>query len=194
MRKILDAHLHLWDPSERTHDWLEEVPILRRRFGPEDIDGGRYDLAGAVFVQADCRDEEALGEVRWVNEVARPLVRGVVAYAPVHLGAAAEPQLAALADEPLVADHFVECSRAHPGGERLAFGRRDEGGLLPSRETCRCAVDAPSCHQSILQAGWLGGTCQTPGHAPGAGVRTRSNRASAAPRRPPAFCSIPLSW
>ncbi|HEY5100102.1 MAG TPA: amidohydrolase family protein [Gaiellaceae bacterium] len=118
MRKILDAHLHLWDPSERTHDWLEEVPILRRRFGPEDVDGGRYDLAGAVFVQADCRDEEALGEVRWVNEVARPLVRGVVAYAPVHLGAAAEPQLSALADEPLVV-----------GARRLLQGVPDEAIL-----------------------------------------------------------------
>ena len=102
MTKLLDAHLHLWDPSERTHDWLEEVPRLRRRFGPEDVDAGRYDLVGAVFVQADCRDEEALGEVRWVEEVAQPLVRGIVAYAPVHLGAAAEGRLAALAAEPLV--------------------------------------------------------------------------------------------
>lgn len=102
MAKVLDAHLHLWDPAERTHDWLEEVPRLRRRFGPEDIDAGRWELVGAVFVQADCRDEEALDEVRWVQAVGAPLVRGIVAYAPLHLGAAAEPALTALAAEPLV--------------------------------------------------------------------------------------------
>jgi len=102
MPALLDAHLHLWDPSERHHDWLDEAPPLRRRFGPEDVDPGSYELAGAIFVQADCRDEEALDEVRWVQDVARPLVRGIVAYAPVHLGADAEPQLAALAGEPLV--------------------------------------------------------------------------------------------
>jgi L-fuconolactonase len=102
MSRILDAHLHLWDPAERNHDWLDEQPALRRRFGPEDVDAGRHDLVGAIFVQADCREEEALDEVRWVQDVAWPLVRGVVAYAPVHLGGAAEPQIAALAEEPLV--------------------------------------------------------------------------------------------
>jgi L-fuconolactonase len=102
MTKVLDAHLHLWDPSERHYDWLEEVAVLRRRFGPDDVVLGRYELAGAIFVQADCRDEEALDEVHWVQTVAKPLVRGIVAYAPVHLGAVAEPQLTAVVDEPLV--------------------------------------------------------------------------------------------
>jgi len=69
MTKLLDAHLHLWDPSERHHDWLDQEPALRRRFGPEDVDAGRYELVGAVFVQADCHDEEALDEVRWVDEL-----------------------------------------------------------------------------------------------------------------------------
>lgn len=102
MSRILDAHLHLWDPSERHHDWLEEQPSLRRRFGPEDVDAGRHVLVGAIFVQADCREDETLDEVRWVQDAAAPLVRGIVAYAPVQLGRAVEPQLAALAEEPLV--------------------------------------------------------------------------------------------
>ena len=102
MRRIFDAHLHLWDPFKRSHDWLEEQPALRRRFGPEDVDAGHHDLLGAIFVQADCRAEEALDEVRWVQDVARPLVRGIVGYAPVHLGYAVEPELAALRAEPLV--------------------------------------------------------------------------------------------
>jgi L-fuconolactonase len=102
MARILDAHLHLWDPSARHYDWLEGQPSLRRAFGPEDVDAGRHELVGAIFVQADCRESEALDEVRWVQEVAQPLARGIVAYAPVHRGAAAEPEIAALAEQPLV--------------------------------------------------------------------------------------------
>ena len=133
MSRILDAHIHLWDPVARHHDWLEEVPSLRRRFGPEDVDAGRYELAGAVFVQADCREHEALDEARWVQDVAQPLVCGIVAYAPVHLGAAVEPELDALADVPLV----VGVRRLLQGGpveavleRRLAEGVR----LLAERE------------------------------------------------------------
>lgn len=100
--RILDAHIHLWDPAARHHDWLEELPSLRRRFGPEDVDPGRHELIGAVFVQADCREHEAMDEVRWVEDIGRPFVYGIVAYAPVHRGAAAEPELDALADVPLV--------------------------------------------------------------------------------------------
>jgi len=114
---VLDAHLHLWDPSARHHEWLDGAPELRRRFGPEDVDPGRYRLAGAIFVQADCRDEEALDEVRWVQSVARGLVCGIVAYAPVHAGPAAEAQLAALAQEPLV----VGVRRLLQGGPAAAI-------------------------------------------------------------------------
>ena len=41
----------------------------------------------------------------------------------------AAPERAALADEVLLADELVEVARAHPGGERLALGRRLEEGL-----------------------------------------------------------------
>ena len=75
MSGILDAHLHLWDPAARHHDWLDGQPALQRRFGPEDVDAGRHALTGAVFVQADCRDDEALDEVRWVQEIGRASCR-----------------------------------------------------------------------------------------------------------------------
>ncbi len=102
--RILDSHVHFWDPVARHHEWLVEVPHLNRRFGPDDYDAGRHELGGFVFVQADCRDEEALAEARWVAELAAtfPLIRGIVAYAPLQRGRAAESHLDALADEPLV--------------------------------------------------------------------------------------------
>jgi L-fuconolactonase len=99
---ILDAHVHFWDPHARRHAWLDEQPSLQRRFGPEDYDPGRHDLCGTIFVQADCREDEALGEARWVAELAAsdPRVRGIVAYAPVHLGARATQAVAAVAAQP----------------------------------------------------------------------------------------------
>ncbi len=104
MTELIDAHLHFWDPSARHHDWLEAHPSLCRRFGPEDLDTGRYQFSGAVFVQADCRDEEALDEVGWVERLAEdhPFLRGIVAYAPLHRGRAAERHVARLAERPLV--------------------------------------------------------------------------------------------
>jgi predicted TIM-barrel fold metal-dependent hydrolase len=104
MTALLDAHLHFWDPTARHHDWLAGHPPLQRRFGPQDLDAGGHELTGAVFVQADCRDAEALDEVRWVADLARDhsFIRGIVAYAPVHRGRAAEQDLAVLAAEPLV--------------------------------------------------------------------------------------------
>jgi L-fuconolactonase len=99
---IIDAHVHFWDPAARRHAWLDEEPALQRRFGPDDYDAGRHDVAGMVFVQADCRDEEALDEVRWVLELAArdSRVLGIVAYAPLQLGAGAAGALAAVAAQP----------------------------------------------------------------------------------------------
>jgi len=99
---ILDSHVHFWDPAARRYDWLDEEPALRRRFGPEDYDAGRHHVAGLIFVQADCCDEEALDEARWVAELATqdPRVSGIVAYAPLHLGARAGSALAALTEQP----------------------------------------------------------------------------------------------
>jgi L-fuconolactonase len=114
---IIDGHLHFWDPSARHHDWLAAHPPLQRRFGPEDLDAGHHQLAGALSVEADCREDEALDEVRWVRDLARdhPLVRGIVAYAPVHRGRAAERHLEAVAAQPFVV-----------GVRRLLQGHRPE--------------------------------------------------------------------
>ena len=104
MKGIVDTHLHFWDPTVRHHDWLRNYPELNRRFGPEDFDAGGHEIAGAVFVQADARDDEALDEVRWVTRMAseHPWICGIVAFAPVDAGPAAARALEALGGEPLV--------------------------------------------------------------------------------------------
>jgi L-fuconolactonase len=99
---IVDAHVHFWDPRARRYAWLDEHPALQRRFGPEDHDAGRHDVDGMIFVQADCRADQTLDEVSWVGELAArdSRVRGIVAYAPLHLGGRAREALAAVAAQP----------------------------------------------------------------------------------------------
>jgi L-fuconolactonase len=104
LNSLLDSHVHFWDPAARHHDWLGAFPALLRRFDPDDLDPGGYELSGVIFVQADCRDDEALDEMLWVSELAvsHPAVRGIVAYAPVQNGARAADHLTVLANAPLV--------------------------------------------------------------------------------------------
>ncbi len=132
MISLLDSHVHFWDPNARRHDWLSEVPPLNRRFGPEDVDPGHHDLTGIVFVQADCRDEEALDEVRWVQALASEhrLIKGIVAYAPVHRGVDAADQLQALAAEELVVG-VRRLLQGRPAQEIVDPGLIEGVGLLP---------------------------------------------------------------
>jgi L-fuconolactonase len=97
---LIDAHIHFWDPERLHYAWLEEIPALHRRFGPEALPDGRQRY---VFVQADCRAEETWAEIAWIAELAQtaPIV-GIVAYAPLHEGAAARPELERLAAHELV--------------------------------------------------------------------------------------------
>ena len=97
---LIDAHVHFWDPERLHYAWLEEIPALHRRFGPEALPDGRQRY---VFVQADCRPEETWAEIEWVTELAAqtPIV-GIVAYAPLHEGAAARAELERLAEHELV--------------------------------------------------------------------------------------------
>jgi L-fuconolactonase len=104
MDRLIDAHIHFWDPGARHHDWLAEAPTLGRRFVPADIEFGSRVPDGLVFVEADCRADETLSEVDWVGSIAGDAVPilGIVAHAPLELGGAVEPLLEQLAQRPLV--------------------------------------------------------------------------------------------
>lgn len=103
---IVDTHLHLWDPGRLRYAWLQEVPPLNRPHLPGDYRRACAPVAVAkmVFVQCDCDPAQSRQEVAWVTELARtePGLRGIVAFAPLELGAAVEPALGQLADNPLV--------------------------------------------------------------------------------------------
>jgi L-fuconolactonase len=112
---VIDSHVHFWDPYARNHDWLPER--LAQPYLPEDLDPDRHAPEEIVFVEADCRDEEALDEIAWAAELAEedPRILGIVACAPLERG-------------PGVLDAVVE----HPlvvGVRRLIQGRPAEFAL-----------------------------------------------------------------
>lgn len=102
--RVLDSHLHLWDPSFLDYSWLEG-PLLAR-FAAEEIAaavGSVDDERGFVFVQADCAEEQYLDEISWVTSLAsRVGVRGIVAGARLDRGADTLDYLDAVAERPLV--------------------------------------------------------------------------------------------
>jgi L-fuconolactonase len=105
--RIIDAHLHIWDTERLDYAWLRETPALDRPMGFADLAAGRRDVAahvdGFVFVQADCRPDQAIAEVEWVTSLAEQgPVLGIVAFAPLEEGDAVSPRLDDLRSRDLV--------------------------------------------------------------------------------------------
>lgn len=103
--RVLDSHLHLWDPTHLDYAWLEGR--LLRPFGPTDLTTALEDAPAAsfgfVFVQAECLPEQSLAEVDWVVGLGESLsIRGVVARAPLEDPAATEAHLTELGSRSLV--------------------------------------------------------------------------------------------
>jgi len=101
---MIDAHLHLWDPTVLTYDWLKHVPAIAGAHTPDDwarVDTG---VARAVFVQSDCAPAQALAEADWVSGLDHPAldILAIVAFGPLEQGAAALPHLEALRRRPKV--------------------------------------------------------------------------------------------
>jgi L-fuconolactonase len=124
---MIDSHLHLWDPARLDYDWLRHVPAIAGRHGSAEWATLRPGVRQAVFVQADCAPTQALDEVDWVAGLTHPALEilGIVAFAPLELGAAVASHLDALRQRPMVrgvrrsvqneADDFIS-DRRHVDG------------------------------------------------------------------------------
>jgi L-fuconolactonase len=103
---IVDTHLHLWELARLRYPWLAGVPALNKNHVIEDYRRACGDIAVAkmVFVQCECDPRQFHQEAEWVTQVARtePRISGIVAWAPLEKGEAAEPDLARLGANPLV--------------------------------------------------------------------------------------------
>lgn len=102
--RVIDAHVHVWDPAVLDYSWLADSPGMDRPFLPAHLPHTSANTRAAVFVQADCRDDQALREVDWVSGLGTdwPLLAGIVAFAPVSKGDAVEQDLCQLLERPLV--------------------------------------------------------------------------------------------
>ena len=101
--KIIDSHLHFWNPQVLRYDWLKGVPSLNRPFEVAEFRQATESLSidGVVFVEADCAPGQAVAEVEYVESLPAP-IKGIVAFAPLETGAAAKDTLDALSGHPLV--------------------------------------------------------------------------------------------
>jgi L-fuconolactonase len=97
---IVDSHLHIWDPSHIPMSWLDEDPLLNRRFDLGDYRAATTGLRveAMVYVQVNVAAPYGLVEPRWVSEQAKadPRLKGIVAWAPLEYGERARSYLAAL--------------------------------------------------------------------------------------------------
>lgn len=148
---LLDTHVHVWDPNLLRYPWLDAIPALDRPVLPPVAGGDTL----AVFVQADCVDEQGLREVAWVTELNWPALRAVVAYAPVHEGDAAAGRLETLHADPIVRgvrrllqgapEGFISSSAVVAGLRRtaatqLAFDATVDAWLLAELAQAHAAV------------------------------------------------------
>src|SRR3990172_12983259 len=105
MMRMIDSHVHFWHPQHLRYPWLDDNSLLNRPFLPADFHDAAHglEIAGIVFVQADCRAEQGVDEVKWVTSLAAEApIRGIVAFAPLESGQQARSAVGALSEYPLV--------------------------------------------------------------------------------------------
>ena len=88
--RLIDPHIHLWDIGHLDYPWLEAVPCINRNFLMCDYDEaiGTQEVEAMVFVQCECRPEQFLDELSWVQSLADRDTRlqGIVPWAPLEKG------------------------------------------------------------------------------------------------------------
>jgi predicted TIM-barrel fold metal-dependent hydrolase len=134
LMQIIDAHQHFWDLDRNYLPWLKDaVPIpfrygdysaLKRNYLPSDYlsDSGSFEVLGTVFVETEWDPRDPLGEVSWVEQLARRAGLPSVMVAQAWLDRADAPDiLAAHARSPIVRG-IRHKPRAAPNPEAMVPG------------------------------------------------------------------------
>ena len=99
---LIDAHVHVWDPSRHDYPWLVGTHLDRPML-PADIDRAGGSVTGMVFVQAGAARHHALDEASWADHCDWPDLVAIVADADLRATPAAlRSHLDALAKLPRV--------------------------------------------------------------------------------------------
>jgi len=124
--RLIDTHVHFWDPRRLNYAWLQGSALLNRPYEARDYPARERGLAtdALVFVECDADPGQSLEEIRFVEEQARAddRIRAIVAHAPLELGAAVEPLL----------EQSVARSSRVRGIRRILQAEPDVGALLRS--------------------------------------------------------------
>jgi L-fuconolactonase len=117
--RIVDSHIHLWDPGVLEYPWLSGLAALRHPFVPADLRAAAaaVPVQRVVFVEANARPEQALQEVLFAE--AAPEVAGIVAF-----GGLDEPSTLASRLDELAARPRVKGIRHNIQGHEPGFGLR----------------------------------------------------------------------
>jgi L-fuconolactonase len=103
---IVDCHLHLWDPGQLRYPWLLGNQLLNRPYLLEDYRSAcnGLNVRQMVFVQCECDPADYRKETEWVTGLSSEdrRIAGIVSWAPLEKGSAAESEIAELAANPLV--------------------------------------------------------------------------------------------
>ncbi len=119
---LVDAHVHLYDPSAIAYSWMASVPLLNSLHGSTEYSAaiGGVVVEKLVFVEVDAGPGAHLDEARWIEAAAEydPRIQGMVATVPLENGPeAVAADVAAVARMPLAR-----------GVRRLIQGHVDEPG------------------------------------------------------------------
>jgi len=85
--KIIDTHVHFWDPGTLTYPWIEQGSAFDRSYSPEDYRRAAADaqVERVVFVECDAHVRYAIAEAEWVTGLAQsdPRIQAIVARVPL---------------------------------------------------------------------------------------------------------------
>jgi L-fuconolactonase len=102
---IVDAHVHIYDPTAISFAWMRGVPLLNKRHDPAYYDERTTGVTidKLVFLEVDADEGRNLDEARWVAEMAKsePRLQAIVASMALEKGRAVEPDIATYAKMPL---------------------------------------------------------------------------------------------
>ncbi|WGL50548.1 amidohydrolase family protein [Nocardioides sp. BP30] len=129
----IDAHHHVWDLDRRPQPWTEDLPVLRRSFGFDELTPQllAHRVEGTVVVHTVASPEET-GELLALA-AADPLVAGVVGWLDVEA-----PDL----------DETLASTRLLPGGRHLV-GARHQLQVEPDRQW----LDRPAVRRGLETLG-----------------------------------------